>query len=527
VASAGTALSRATGLIRLAATTYALGVTESRLADTYNLANTTPTMIHELIIGGILSSVLLRAYIEVRDTEGQEEAWRFIRRVSTATMLLLTAISVAVVLAAPLIFRIYTLRVSGADQAAQQAAGAFLLRLFAPQIAFYGLSYISTAVLNAHRRFGVPMFAPVLNNLTVTGTLLLFAASISETQRTASAIPTTGVLILGIGTTAGVALQGLAPWLYMRRVGYRFRFGSGIVDPRFGRLLRLSTYMAGYVATNMAGLWVALFLANQVQGGVAAYQYAFIFFQLPHGLLAVSIATAIFPALAERAVQGDLRTFADELGQGLRAIGFFVLPAIAGYLAIAPPLVDLLLKHGLTTQASADLVSMILRTWAVGIFFFSTFYLLLRGFYALGDTRTPMLINLAAFAVNVGLDLMAFAVLDDPRYQVAGLAAGHGASYAVASVLALRLMVKRVGPEVVRGYASTLMKIVAASAATGLAAWSVSGLVSGAIEPGSTPGTLLQVLAGTGIGLLVYAGIAKVMHLEEIRWILTIARRRR
>jgi putative peptidoglycan lipid II flippase len=285
--------------------------------------------------------------------------------------------------------------------------------------------------------------------------------------------------------------------------------------------------MAGYVATNMAGLWVALFLANQVQGGVAAYQYAFIFFQLPHGLLAVSIATAIFPALAERAVQGDLRTFADELGQGLRAIGFFVLPAIAGYLAIAPPLVDLLLKHGLTTQASADLVSMILRTWAVGIFFFSTFYLLLRGFYALGDTRTPMLINLAAFAVNVGLDLMAFAVLDDPRYQVAGLAAGHGASYAVASVLALRLMVKRVGPEVVRGYASTLMKIVAASAATGLAAWSVSGLVSGAIEPGSTPGTLLQVLAGTGIGLLVYAGIAKVMHLEEIRWILTIARRRR
>ena len=109
IATAGTALSRATGLVRLAATTYALGVTESRLADTYNLANTTPNMIHELIIGGILSSVLLRAYIEVKSEDGQEEAFRFIRRVTKATTLLLAAISLVVVVAAPAIFKLYTL----------------------------------------------------------------------------------------------------------------------------------------------------------------------------------------------------------------------------------------------------------------------------------------------------------------------------------------------------------------------------------------------------------------------------------
>jgi putative peptidoglycan lipid II flippase len=513
--------------MRLAAMTYALGVTESRLADTYNLANTTSTMIHELIIGGVLSSVLMRAYIEVRDREGQEEAWRFIHRVTNATVLLLAAISLIVVAAAPLIFKLYTLRVSGGEEAAQQVVGVFLLRLFVPQILFYGISYISTAVLNAHRRFGMPMFAPVLNNVTVTAALLLFAATLPESMRTASTVPTAGVLILGIGTTAGVGLQALAPWLYMRRVGHRWRRGDGIVDPRFGRLIRLSAFMAGYVVTNMVGLWVALFLANQVQGGVAAYQYAFVFFQLPHGLLAVSIATAIFPSLTERAVANDLSRFAGELGDGLRAIAFFVLPAIAGYLAIAPNIVSLLLEHGITTQASTDMVSLTLRTWAAGIFFFSTFYMFLRAFYAMGDTRTPMLINLVGFAVNVVLDVLAFAVLDEPGHQIAGLAAGHGASYMAASGLALRTINKRVGARVTRGYSTTVMKILAASAVTGFTAWLVSEFLGQQLQVSSIFNELLQVLAATAAGLLVYAGMAKAMHLEEVRWILTIARRRR
>lgn len=115
IATAGTAVSRATGLLRLGATTYALGVTESRLADTYNLANTTPNMIHELIIGGVLSSVLLRSYIEVKAKEGQEEAWRFIARVTKATMLLLAAIGLIIVVAAPAIFRLYTIGAQGEE----------------------------------------------------------------------------------------------------------------------------------------------------------------------------------------------------------------------------------------------------------------------------------------------------------------------------------------------------------------------------------------------------------------------------
>jgi putative peptidoglycan lipid II flippase len=526
-AAAGTALSRATGLVRLAATTYALGVTESRLADTYNLANTTPTMIHELIIGGILSSVLLRAYIEVRTKEGPQEAALFIRRVTNATILLLGIITVLVILVAPLIFKIYSLRATGPEKQAQQVVGTMLLQLFAPQILFYGLSYISTAVLNAHRRFGVPMFAPVLNNLAVSVTLVAFAATVPETLRTAELIPATGILLLGIGTTAGVALQGLAPFIYMKRLGIKAVGRAGLRDPRFGRLVRLSTFMAGYVVTNMAGLWVALFLANRVQGGTSAYQYAFVFFQLPHGLLAVSIVTAIFPSLTERAVEEDMEGFARQLASGLRGVAFFVLPAVAGYLAIAPLLVALLLEHGITTAASTELISTVLRTWAPGIFFFSSFYALLRGFYALGDTKTPMLINLVGFVVNVGLNLIAFAVFDDPRLQIAGLAAGHGASYAVAFALALRSISRRVGRGATTGLAAAFAKIFAASALTGIAAWGISRAFASVVTVSSTFTLLFQVLTATTAGLLIYAGSAKALGLEEMQWIYTIARRRR
>ncbi|MEX2588391.1 MAG: murein biosynthesis integral membrane protein MurJ [Actinomycetota bacterium] len=527
LATAGTAFSRATGLMRLAAATYALGVTESALASTYNLANTTPTMIHELIIGGILSSVLLRAYVEVKAEAGQEEAWRFIRRVTNASLVLLAAISVLVVVAAPMIFKLYALRAAEDAREAQQLIGTVLLRLFVPQILFYGLSYISTAVLNAHRRFGVPMFAPVLNNLAVTGTFIWFAQTVPASLRTDDMVPTSGVLILGIGTTAGVAFQAIWPFLSMRKVGFSLKGRDGLWDPRFGRLLRLSVFMAGYVVTNMVGLWVALFLANGVQGGVAAYQYAFIFFQLPHGLLAVSIVTATFPSLTERAVGRDMSGFAYELGRALRGLAYFVLPAIAGYLAIAPQLTGLLLRHGITTQASSDLVAAILRAWAPGIFFFSTFYALLRGFYALGNTRTPMLINLVGFAIHVSLDVLAFVIFDDPTFQLAGLAVGHGASYAVTSVVAYRILAKTVGHSPAAGYASALTKMLILSAATGLAAWAAAGFTGTQVDASSTIGLFVQIAAATGAGVLLYAGLSKALRLEEMGWIVAIAKRRR
>ncbi|MFN2611536.1 MAG: murein biosynthesis integral membrane protein MurJ [Actinomycetota bacterium] len=527
-ASLGTAISRATGLLRLSAMTYAIGVVENKLADTYNLANTTPNIIYELAIGGILSSVFIRLYIEVRDREGQQEAWDFIARVTTIVTMGLGLLTVLGVFIAPLIFRAYT--IGGPAVAVQQrSVGTLLLRLFVPQIVFYGFGTISTAVLNAHRRFGVPMFAPVLNNLTTIATFIGFSILIPKSVRSLSAVPSRGVLLLGIGTTAGVIFQGMIPWLYMRKLGYRRRSGLGFADPRLRRLANLSLYMFGYVATNQLGLWVALFLANRVQGGVAGYQSAFQFFQLPHGLLAVSIAVVIYTGLTERAVADDMEGFARQLGQGLRAIAFVVLPAIAGYIALAPSVVHLLLQHGLTGSASTALISTVLRSWAIGIFFFSTFYMILRAYYALGDTRTPMLINIAALGVNVVVDVVLFTMLDGKAMKVAGLAIGHSLSYLVAAVLAGVMIKKRVGARVFQGYARTVGATILASVLTGTAAWLAARALSALFhvsETSSTVPTAGVVAGATLAGLLIYAGTTWLLRIEEFKWVASIMWRR-
>jgi putative peptidoglycan lipid II flippase len=277
----------------------------------------------------------------------------------------------------------------------------------------------------------------------------------------------------------------------------------------------------------MIGLWVALILAGRVTGGVASYQYAFVFFQLPHGLLAVSIATAIFPSMTEKAVAGDLDGFARELGRGLRGVAYFVLPAVAGYLAISPQIVALLLEHGVTTEASTEMVATVLRVWAPGIFFFSTFYVLLRGFYALGNTKTPMLINLAGLTVNVAVNLAVVLLVDDGRLRIAGLAAGHAVSYVVASALAMKTIAKQIGTSPTEGYFGALAKMLLASAVTGAGAWLAARGAAALVNTSSVTGLLLQVFAATAAGVLLYAGLSKALNLEEMRWISTIVKRRR
>ncbi len=523
VATAGTALSRLTGFMRLAAMAYALGVAEGGLADTYNIANLTPNIVYELVIGGILSSVLLRVYIEVRDSEGQPEAFRFISRLTTLVMLVLGAISVLGILLAPAIFRLYTTLADAS--AVRDAAGTFLLRLFIPQLLFYGLSTISTAVLDAHRRFGVPKFAPVAQNLVVTAMLLLFAATVPEAARNLANLRTADLLLLGAGTTLGVALLGLTPWFWMRRLGYRFEVG-GLRDPRFRRLARLSAWMFGYVATNQIGLTVATVLAAKVTGGVTAYQYAFVFFQLPHGLLAVSIATVTYTGLTESAVAGDTPAFARKLGRAMRVIAFFVLPAIAGYLAIGRGIVKLLLQHGITTELSTNFIADVLRAWSPGILFFSTWYIILRGFYALGDTKTPMLINLGAIAFNVVAGVGLFFAFDNPVRKIMGLALAHAGSYAVASAIGIAWMSRRVGGSLLAGYAPALGKMIVASTVTGGVAAGVFAMVQSAFAGSSTGAQLAAVLGATLAGLLIYALSAKLLRLEESQWITKIVARR-
>ena len=225
--STGTAISRLTGFLRLSAMAFAIGITETRLADAYNVANITPNILYELALGGILTSVVVPVVVEWMQTRGREVAWDVVRRLFTIAIVVLSAIALLGIVLAPWIVDLYTVGYPDAQREAVHGLATFFLRWFMPQVVFYGIGAVAAGLLNAHRRFAAPMFAPIANNLIVIATFLIFAAMPGPADPAELA---TGAqqLVLAIGTTLGVVAMTAALWPSVRATGFRFRWLGGI-----------------------------------------------------------------------------------------------------------------------------------------------------------------------------------------------------------------------------------------------------------------------------------------------------------
>ena len=510
----GTTLSRTTGFLRLAAMAYAIGVTESRLPDAYNIANITPNILYELALGGILTAVVVPVVVEWLQERGRDEAWEVVRRLLTLAIVVLSALTVLGIVFAPLIVDLYTSGVPGEDQAIVREYATFFLRWFMPQIVFYGVGAVAIGLLQAHRRFAAPMFAPLRNNVSVIATFLMFAALPGPSPGSGALATTAQRYVLAIGTTAGVAAMTLALWPAVRATGFRFSWRTGWWSHEaVTRIARLATWVAAYVAANQAALLVVIVLADRIEGGYTAYAAAFILFQLPHAIFAVSIFSALLPAMSGRWADGDVDGFRRLLSQGIRATAAIVIPAALGYLVLARPIVRLLLEHGVTTPSSGDLVADVLVGFSVGLFPFSAFQLLLRAYYAMQNTRTPALVNLAAVAINVAADLVLFFGAD---LGVQGLALGHAISYGFGSVALLLLIRRRLrgidGARVLGTVGRTLL----AGAATAATAWLVARWLGTTVGTATLTEQSLQVFTAIASGVATFVAASTVMRIEEV-----------
>ena len=501
----GTVLSRLTGLLRLGAIAAALGVVESRLPDAYNLANTAPNIIYELVLGGVLTSVFVPVFVELLQKEGRERAWEVGSALINLSLIILLSIATIGVIAAPWLAKVYAFRFGGSEAEAERVL-TFLLRLFIPQIIFYGLAAITAGLLNAHKRFGAPMYTPILNNLAVIAIFIAFHQAYGEVGLDAT---DRQLWIIGGGTTAGIALMALAQLPFLRGLG-RYRFTLSVAHPSVKKVARLSVYVIGYVIANQIGYLIVQVLAAGERGGYSAYVGAFTFFMLPHGLFAVSVITALLPAMSERAVHQDWDGFKDRISVGIRTTFLMVLPAAVGYFVLAEPIVRLL-QRGVMTAESTEAVAAVLRFFVLGLVPFSAFQLLLRGFYALQDTKTPFLINCWAVAINVAINVPMFAWLG-----VEGLAAGHALSYIFGSFALGRAMARRVGGFDVRPLVQSAVRIGAASLVMGLVVHGARLVTENVIGTGSFSQGVLVVGIPVAIGALSYLFLARVFGVREL-----------
>ncbi len=511
VMAVGTTLSRVTGLGRLVAMAFALGVTESRLADSYNIANTMPNVIYELILGGVLTSVFIPVLVEELRRKRDDDAWESVSALVTTSIVAVLAITVLAVIGAPWIIRLFTFRLSGPEQAAQQELATFFLRFFAPQIAFYGIAAIAGGLLNAYDRFAVPMFAPIANNVVVIATFLAFAAIVSGTPDEAGVgTALSQKLLLAAGTTGGVALLALAHWPAVRRLPGKLRWRPDFRHPAVRKLARLSLWTLGYVVANQLSFGIGLVLANGVQGGPTAMFTAFAFFQLPYGIAAVSIMTALVPRMSTQAVEGDEVGFRASVSSGMRLMGLLLLPATAGYLVLSRPLVTTLLEHGVMSANSSRLVAEVLDMFAIGLVPFSFYLLLLRAFYSRQDARTPTVVNVVLNTVYAVFSLILF-----PAFRVQGLAMAHSLCYVAGAALAGVLLSRRIGG---LDTARTFRALGRAAAASLVAAGAMFAALQGVnalMGPGGER-ALAQLVAGVVAGALAFLGAARLLRIEEL-----------
>lgn len=512
VMSVGTALSRVTGFLRLAAAAWAIGIEANRLADSYNLANTTPNILYELALGGILSSVFVPVFVEWMKERGVEAAWDLARRFLTFAIVVLGGLTLLGIALAPQIMRLYTSGIQEPGQAAYvQSVGTYMLRFFLPQIVFYGIGAIAIGLLQAHRRFAAPMFAPILNNLIVIATLIAYGLFAGSARAGATYLPPVGLqLLLAIGTTLGVVAMTVVLWPSLRATGFRFHFqmprGEGV-----RQIAHLAKWVVLYVASNQLGYLVVILLATPTTGGIVAYSMAFIMFQLPHAIFAVSIFTALLPALSARWTESDTDAFRDLLARGIRLTAFIVIPSALGYVVLALPIARLLFQHGASSAAGVELVASILQVMALGLFSFSTFQLLLRAFYAMQDTRTPAMVNLGAVALNVIVNLLVIGAWD-----VRGLAVGLVVSYTAGALTLGALMSRRLGGLKGRAIAGAIGQVVLLSIASTAVAWACAQGLAATLGDSSIVQQLIQVSVSVATGLAAFVFSATMLHMEEL-----------
>ncbi|WP_369144054.1 murein biosynthesis integral membrane protein MurJ [Streptomyces sp. R44] len=503
--AAGSLVSRATGFVRASVVAAALGA--GLVADGYAVGNSVPTIVYMLLLGGALNAVFVPELVKAAK-EHEDGGVAYTDRLLTLCALALAALTAVAVLAAPLIVDTYTDYVGG-----QRDMTIAFARACLPQIFFLGLFTLLGQVLNARGRFGAMMWTPVLNNVVAVTVFGLFLAVSDGGELTPGE-----TALLGWGTTAGIAVQALALLPSLRAAGFRWRprfdwRGSGLAAP-----LRSAGWLVLLVLTNQGAYWVTSWIATSAGGlvkdggaGLAAYNNAYLLWTVPHGIITVSLVTALLPRMSGAAAEGDLAGVRRDVSYALRTSAAAVVPAACALLALAVPLMTLVFGYGATGGDDVRAMSWTLMAFAPGLVALSGQYVCTRAFYALRDTRTPFFLNLVIAALNAGLSLAAYHCLPT-RWAVTGMAAAYSLALWAGWAATAYVLRRRLGGTAGGAVPALARLLVAAVPAAGY------GLFAADLAAGAGP--LVAGLAGAATILTTFALLSRPLRLTELQALL-------
>lgn len=511
-------VSRITGFLRNSVIAAAVGSGLHSVGDAYGLANTLPNMVYELLLGGVLTSVIIPVLVKAQ-TDDQDHGEAYTQRLLSIAAAGLAAATLLAVLAAPLLIAVF------GGPAQYQSVASVWASLLLPEIFFYGLGAMFSAVLNSRHVYGWPAWAPVLNNLITIAAATLFLLVPGPRNLTTGTITNTQILVLGIGTTLGIVAQALILVVPLKRTGFRWRWRFRASPNEAGRMAEFRTltlWVLGYVLASQLGVVVINRVAN-AHGGVQIFANADLLFQVPYGIVGVSLLTALMPRMSRAAARGEISEVLDDLRLGTRLSAVALVPVSAGLIVLGPAFTSVILL-GRFGEANARLTGIALAAGAFGLLPFALVMLQQRVFYAMRDARTPTAINVAMVATKITLVYAASALLHG-RSIIIALTVATSTSYLVGCLVGHLLLRRRFGGLGFGAVLGTVGWIALASAVAGGVGLAVVLAGNAMLGIGRLAG-LVEVLVGALLFFAVLGLVAVRLPLPEVKEIIGAARRR-
>ena len=526
VMAVGTIISRITGFIGGVIMIATLGT--ALLADAFNVANTMPNILYNLLVGGALTAIFVPQLVRAFDDADGGHLFAS-RLVTTISGILLVLVIIGVIFAPQLVY-IYAPSFSTPGFETEREIAIAFTRYCLPQIFFLGLFTMLGQVANARGSFAPLMWAPIANNLVV---IVVFSAFLIKWPSVnVDSITSTQIQILGWGTTAGIIVQALILIPVVKRSGIKIRPKWGVAG--LGKSFSLAGWTLVYVLISQIGYLITVNVAttaavDSAKAGITTgvgftpFKNAYLIMLLPYSIVTISIVTALLPHMSKLAINKKVDDVKDQILRAIKTVGVLTIPSSVAFLLFGPLITEVLF-FGISKE-DGIYVGYVLSALSLGLVAFSINLVLIRGFNAFEDTRTQVWSILIINIISVGLSYLFLAVLPSDWVTV-GLGVAFSVSYLIGLFITLRLLKKHTGTIHIREFIGQHGRLLSAALIAMLPIFAISQYFGWVGSDQSSLIRAIELLFVIVAGALGYFFAAKALRITEVSGITALILRR-
>lgn len=494
----GTLFSRVTGLLRTWMMAYALGATT--IASSYQIANNLPNIIYEVIAGGMIAAAFLPVLMSVKANGSKEDVNNYNSNILNIVFVVLGIISIVSIFAAEPLVATQTFTTDSDTEIVSTAVGLF--RIFAIQILFYGLIGVVQVMLNADRSYFLAAFAPAINNIVVIISFIAYSIIVSSDAQLA-------LFVLAVGTTLGVIINLLVLLPSIIKSGFKLKLGINFKDPRLIETIKLSLPTLLYVFTSIViSSCKNAFSIVPTDSGPAMIAYAWMWFQLPYGVLCVSLSRTMFTEMSEAAAQKDKKRLRKYTIDGISNTLLMIIPMCVVLIAMSVPLVTMF-KAGEFSAEDVAMVSQLLKIWALGLPFYAVMMYLYNVFASIKKFWSYAILNVI---LTAGL-IVLYWILTQTTLGLNGIAIADVCYYIAYSIISYVMLNKYVGKLNIRSMIKPIIKVVCASVVAYIVMQGINLLLP---YPDNMVMAMVDIVIGGVAGLIVAYGLCYLLKVDAI-----------